>query len=334
MRWKNRKVLVTGGTGFIGSFLVERLLDAGAKVRVPMRAQNFRALSERRSEIEWMEGDLRDSAYCAELLNGVDEVFHLAACRRNIAFHEERSGHVLQENLRMSLALVEAIRETKPIPVTYFSTANVPPKTDALSLSKMNVIDGYTLGKALSEIVWHVASHEQGFPLLIVRPVGVYGPRDTFSEDGNVIPALMVKCTKARMAALAPAKKVAAASGKAKAATAVVARPKTSMSLEVWGTGSEERAFLYVEDLITALLTLRDNDATGVQYISSDKVITIRELAEQIRDLVAPGVSIKYLREKQLGARTMPLLPPHPSLRSLSWTPFEKGLKETYESWK
>ena len=235
----------------------------------------------------------------------------------------------------MSLALVEAMRDQKPIPVTLFSTANVPPKTDALSLSKMNVIDGYTLGKALSEIVWHVAAHETGFPLLIARPVGVYGPRDTFAEDGNVIPALMVKCMKARMATLVPAKKVIPSpSGKARAA-AVVDRPTVkAASFEVWGTGNEERAFLYVEDLVTALLKLRDSDATGVQYISSGEVITIRELAEQIRNLVAPGQAIKFLRERQLGPRTMPLLPPHPALRTISWTPFVKGLKKTYESWK
>jgi dihydroflavonol-4-reductase len=70
--WNDKTVLVTGGTGFIGSFLVEQLLERGASVRVPLRAQNYRALSHRRAEIEWMEGDLRDSFYCEQLVDGVD----------------------------------------------------------------------------------------------------------------------------------------------------------------------------------------------------------------------------------------------------------------------
>ncbi|MBP9850882.1 MAG: NAD-dependent epimerase/dehydratase family protein, partial [Candidatus Peribacteraceae bacterium] len=59
--WKGKHVLVTGGTGFIGSLLVEELLDRGASVRVPIRAANYRSLTKRRGEIEWVDGDLRDT---------------------------------------------------------------------------------------------------------------------------------------------------------------------------------------------------------------------------------------------------------------------------------
>jgi uncharacterized protein YbjT (DUF2867 family) len=73
--WKGKYVLVTGGTGFIGSLLVEALLDRGASVRVPVRAANYRSLSRRRSEIEWVDGDLRDSEYCTRLVSGMNHVF-------------------------------------------------------------------------------------------------------------------------------------------------------------------------------------------------------------------------------------------------------------------
>lgn len=338
MKWKGRSVLVTGGTGFIGSFLVERLLAMGAKVRVPMRAKNYRALSQRRSEIEWMEGDLRDSAYCSRLVSGMDEIFHLAACRRNVAFHEERAGHVLQENVKMSLALLEALREVPPIPVTFFSTANVPPEVDALRLSGKETIDGYTLGKAISEILWHVAARERGFPLLLLRPVGVYGPRDTFTEEGNVIPALFTKCMKAGRLQMAVAQGKAPA--KTRSATSVLLKSRTlprsaaSPAFDIWGTGREERAFLYVEDLIEGLFTLLDARATGVQYISSGEVVTIRQLSEMIRDFVSPGLPLRFHPEIHLGPRTIPLLAPHKCLRRMEWTPFEEGLRKTYESWR
>lgn len=303
--WQGRSVLVTGGTGFIGSFLVERLLDMGAKVRVPLRSENFRALSERRSEIDWLEGDLRDPDYCMRLTDGVDEVFHLAACRRNVDFHQKRCGDVAQENVRMTLALLAALKERTPVPVTFFSTANVPPTVDTIALSQHEVVDGYVLGKALCETLWFSASRQRAFPLLIVRPVGAYGPRDTFTQDGNVIPALMVK-----------------------------ARDNKKGEMEVWGDGTQERAFLYVEDLIDAVLHLIDAGAEHIQYISAPDVVTVRELSERIRDLVRPDLPIKFDPTKAVGDRRMPLLPPHESLKKFKWTSFEEGLRKTYESWK
>lgn len=302
--WSGRRVLVTGGTGFIGSFLVERLLDEGASVRVPLRAQNYRALSERRAEIEWLEGDLRDGAYCAELVAGVDEVFHLASNRRNTEFHHKRCGDVATENVRMTLALLEGLKEFPKTAVTFFSTANVPPAMDIIALAQAEKVDGYVLGKALCETLWLSSAHQRGFPLLIVRPIGAYGPRDTFSEEGNVIPALMVKTRDSKQ------------------------------KLDVWGNGDQERAFLYVKDLIDAVMRLLDNDVRGIQYITSEDVVTVRELSEQIRDLVRPELPIEFNPDKPVGDRTIPMLRPHAVLKKMKWTSLRDGLKETYESWK
>lgn len=303
--WNGKKVLVTGGTGFIGSFLVEWLLDRGASVRVPLRAQNYRSLSSRRADVEWMEGDLRDSEYCIKLVTGVNHVFHLAGSRRNTEFHQKKPSDVANDNVRMSLALIDALREVgAPIPVTFLSTANVPPAIDTVELSQKERVDGYILGKALCETLWLTAAHQRSFPILVVRAVGAYGPRDTFSEDANLIPALMLQ-----------------------------ARDKKDAMI-VWGDGTQERAFLYVEDLVSVIMALVDAKVRGIQYVTTDDVVTVKELAELVRDTVRPGLAIQYNPEKDVAPRSKPHLPVHDIVASFEWTPLKEGLKRTNSWWK
>jgi nucleoside-diphosphate-sugar epimerase len=303
--WKGKNVVVSGGTGFIGSVLVEHLLDLGARVRVPVRAMNFRTLSKRRSEVEWVEGDLRQHEYCTSLLQGIDYVFHLASHRRNSEFHLTHSADVLIGNLEMSIAMAQALKDRENVMgATFFSSANVPPEIDVIRLAQQKTMDGYVLGKALAETLWLAAAAQYKFPLLVVRPVGAYGERDTFSVDGNVIPSLMVKAEKAK--------------GK----------------LEVWGSGKQERIFLYVHDLIGAVFHMIENKATGIQYVMPPHLTTIAALAEKVRDLVNPGLTLTFDKSKPEGSRSLAVLPMHPSLKDFPWTPLDEGLKKTYEGWK
>lgn len=301
--WKNKRVVITGATGFVGSVLVERLLALGAKVRAPIRSDNYRALSKKRSEIEWLEGDLRDSEYCNQLLEDVDHIFHLASHRRNIDFHRKYCSDVMNGNIEMSLALIHAMKTHKKIRVTFFSSANVPPAIDVIAVAQEQQLDGYILGKTVAETLWLASAHQLGFPLLIVRPVGVYGPRDTFTKDGNVIPSLMVK-----------------------------ARDSKDV-LQVWGSGMQKRVFLYVDDLVNAVLTLIDSDVHGIQYIAPTDMVTVADLAEQIRTIINPSLTIQFDTTQPEGSRSIAMLPMHSALESLAWTPLAEGLQKTYDGW-
>jgi nucleoside-diphosphate-sugar epimerase len=302
--WEGRHVLVTGGTGFIGSFLVEYLLDHGARVRVPIRAEHYRALSSRRGEVEWLDGDLRDPDYCADLLDGIDEVFHFASSRRTSEYHEKRPSDVLNDNIRMTLALLDGLKEKElKIPVTFCSSANVPPTLDVIALADAHTVDGYILAKAICESLWLTAARQRHFPLLIVRPVGVYGPRDTFNEDANLVPALMVQARDAED------------------------------TLVVWGDGSQERAFLYVTDFVSAIFTLLGKGVEGIQYITTNHIVSVRTLSEEIRDLIRPGLPITFEPAKTVGDRAIPVLAVHPVLESFAWTSLHDGLASTYRTW-
>lgn len=303
INWKEKRVVVTGGTGFIGSMLVEALLSRGAIVRIPIRSENYRSLSKIRAKIEWVEGDLRDEEYCRKLIMGVDHVFHMASHRRNVEFHHDHGADVLVSNIEMSLALLKALKDYPHAGVTLFSSANIPPEIDVIRLAQESSTDGYVLGKALSETLWITASRQYKFPLLIVRPVGVYGERDTFSEEGNVIPSLMVKA-------------------------------ENNPILTVWGTGAQERVFLYAPDLIAAVFRLMDEKLSGIQYVLPSEVITVSTLATMIRDLVKPELKIVFDPTRPEGKRTIPVLPMHACLRQFPWTQLQDGLRKTYEGWK
>ena len=286
-------IVVTGGTGCIGSFLVELLLQKDYTVRIPFRNGDHGYAASVKDGVEWMEGDLLDPAFCTPLLKGVTHLFHLAAFRRNIDVHKKNRDEVLCKNVEMTQNLIAAC--SSEVAVTFFSTALVgtiqnPEEAD----------DGYIAAKARCEKLWQ--AHEGS--LLILRPINVYGPRDRFASDANVIPSLMIK---------------------AHAAEKI---------LSVWGSGKQERAFLYAPDLAKATLLFFEKGITGTEYILPLHTITIGDLASKIIDIIRPGLHIAFDTTHEEGVRHMPDFPQNTVLADIQWTPLDEGLRQTFAWWK
>jgi len=306
MEFAGTRVLVTGGTGFMGSFLVEELLARGAHPVVPLRPGGSRHhLTGSAGDIEFQEGSLEDVSFCTSLLSGIDMLFHAASVRKNVRFHQEQAKEVYRANVAMTEALLQAHQQTCPsTSVVFFSSAHVPSGVSVDQLWQKERPDGYIIGKLACEQAWQEAAHTEQFPLLLLRPVGIYGPRDTFHDDANVIPSLMVRAEQA------------------------------TDQLTVWGDGTQERAFVYVEDVVKAVFVLLEAQAQGVQYITPGMPVSMQEIAQQIRDIVRPGLPIHFDSSKPTGERMQPAFSIHPQLTTLKWTAFSKGLERTYDWWK
>jgi len=285
-------VVVTGGTGCIGSFLVELLLKKGATVRVPFR-NSYGHLEHVADQIEWMKGDLSDPEFCTTLLQGATHLVHLAAFRQNIDFHKHHRDEVIEKNVQMTTNLIGACAPS--IHVTFFSTALLGTVDNPIDAS-----DGYIAGKAACEELWQATA----LTLLLLRPVNVYGPRDRFAEGANVIPALMAKAQ------------------------------KEEETLSVWGSGKQERSFLYAPDLAMVAMAFIENGSTGVRYITPPEVLSIGDLSARIVQLVKPGLQIVFDTSHEEGAMGMPSFPLDPLLQDITWTPLSEGLRETFEWWQ
>lgn len=243
------------------------------------------------------QGDVRDAHVCAELLEGADALFHLASQRRNVAYHLEHRKHIFDSNVAMTESLISALGNRKSLPVVFFSTALVstfPPGTDPSA-----VPDGYLAAKITCEELWKKATND----LLLIRPVSAYGPRDRFGADANVIPSLMRRCAEAKD------------------------------ELNVWGSGKQKRTFVFAPDVAEATLQLMAASARGVQHLCPPECVSIGELAAVIRDLVRPGLPIRFDRTKPEGPDLCDLPVPQ-ALQSFPWTDLHEGLKRTLQWWR
>ena len=251
--WSDKRVLVTGGAGFLGGCLVESLRQRGAKHIFVPRSRDY---------------DLVDRAACARLLADArpDLVFHLAAKVGGIGANRDNPGLFLYANAMMGLQLLEEIRLAK-IPKTVIAgTICAYPKFAPVPFREDDMWNGYPeetnapygVAKRLLLVQSQAYRQQYGVNSVVLFPVNLYGPRDNFDlRTSHVIPAMIRKCVAAREA------------GQAEVA--------------LWGDGSPTREFIYVDDAAEGLIlgAERYDDSEPVN-IGTGEEISIRDLAAVI----------------------------------------------------
>lgn len=251
---QNKKIVVTGGAGFVGQHVVEKLKEQGASnIFVP---NSF-------------EFDLRQKVNCKKVVEGADIVIHLAAQIGGIGFIDKHQGEIFYNNLIMGTELMEAARIAGVKKYVSFGTVCEYPKVIPLPFKEENLWDGYpeettaTYGLAKKmQLVQAVAYKKQyGFNAIHIIPVNLFGPGDNFdSESAHVIPSLIRKI--------------------------IEAREKNASSVEIWGSGKATREFLYVMDAVQGIvLATKNYNSTDPVNLGTGVETSIKEVTELIMEL-------------------------------------------------
>jgi len=277
--WKGKRVLVTGGSGFIGSHLIERLLFEGASIRACGRSkERFRAMLGRVAEdVEFCEGELRSADFCFAIARQRDAVFHLAGKVAGIGYNSKHPGTIFFENVILGQHILDAAARSDCERFLLVSTACVyrrhcpvpTPEHDGFIDDPEPTNLGYGWAKRCLEVQARCYAQEYSMKIGIARPYNAYGPRDNFEwETSHVIPALIRKCVECHD------------------------------PLVVWGNGSQSRSFLYVSDFVEGLLRVLEHyPICDPVNIGSEEEITIGDLAKLL--LLITGSKARLLFDAQ-----------------------------------
>lgn len=255
--WENKKILITGGTGFLGSHLVDNLLLKRKILKKQIIIPSSRIY------------DLRKWENCKKVVKGIDVVIHLAARVGGIGFNQKYPGMLFYDNIMMGAQLIEASRMEGIEKFVQIGTVCSYPKYTSAPFQEESFWNGYPeetnapygIAKKALLVMAQAYRQQYGMNIIYLVPVNLYGPRDNFDlESSHVIPALIRKFSEA------------------------VREGKNEVV--VWGTGKASREFLYVEDAAEGILmaTEKYNKPDPVN-LGTGKEITIKELAKLIAEL-------------------------------------------------
>jgi GDP-L-fucose synthase len=252
--WKDKKVLLTGGSGFLGSHLVENLV----KKREVLRSQI--------SIPSHKDYDFRVSSNCQKVVKNVDIVIHLAARVGGIGFNQKYPGTLFFDNIMMGVQLIEAARLERVQKFVQVGTVCAYPKFTPTPFKEDDLWNGYPeetnapygIAKKALLVMAQAYRQQYGMNVIYLLPVNLYGPGDNFDlESSHVIPAFIRKFTEA------------------------VRRGEKEVN--VWGTGKASREFLYVEDAAEGIISAAEKyDKPAPVNLGVGKEITIKDLVSLV----------------------------------------------------
>jgi GDP-L-fucose synthase len=302
--WQDKRVTVTGGAGFLGSFVVEKLKARGAKDVFAPRSKDY---------------DLTHPDTPARLLDDAkpDLLIHIAALAGGIGVNQERPAEFFYDNLMMGVPLLHAAYQHGVEKVVALGTicsypkfAEVPFKEEALWTGYPEETNApYGLAKSMLLVQSQAYREQYGFNSIYLLPVNLYGPRDNFDlETSHVIPALIRRFLEAQ--------------------------ERDDASVTLWGDGSPTREFLYVEDAAEGILLGAERyNASEPVNLGSGMEISIKDLAILIRKLVGYEGEIKWDTSKPNGQprRRLDVSRAKDYFGFEAQMSFEEGLRRTIE---
>lgn len=300
--WSGKKVVVTGGAGFLGSHVVTKLKEHGATEIFVPRSKEF---------------DLRTLDACAKVVKNADVVIHLAANVGGIGYNRDYPGTLFYDNLLMGVHMMEESRKAKVKKFVAIGTVCAYPKFAPIPFKEDDLWNGYPeetnapygLAKKMMLVQGTAYRSQYGFNSIFLLPVNLYGPGDNFSvESSHVIPALIKKF--------------------------VEAKNQNAPTVTLWGDGSATREFCYVEDAAEGIILATEKyDKSDPVNIGAGFEISIKELAEKIKLIVGFNGQIIWDKSKPNG-QPRRMLDTTRAIFEFGFTTatnFEQGLKQTIE---
>jgi GDP-L-fucose synthase len=306
MNLTNKKILVTGANGFLGTHLFRELQKQGA---ISIKTPSSRKF------------DLRSVDACKKVVKNTNIVIHLAAKVGGIGFNRDHPAEMFYDNITMGVQLMHESWKAGVEKFVALGTICCYPKFTPVPFKEDTLWDGYPeetnapygLAKKMLLVQAQSYRNQYGFNAIFLLPVNLYGPGDNFNpESSHVIPALIRRFIEAKIG--------------------------NKSSITVWGTGKATREFLYVEDAARAIvLAAKRYNKPDPVNIGVGFEISIRDLAQKIKTLVGFKGSIKWDRTKPDGQprRMLDTSKAKKEFGFTAGTSFDTGLRKTidwYES--
>jgi|SRR5579884_810782 len=302
--WKSKRVVVTGGAGFLGSFVVDKLKERGCgEIFVP-RSRDYNLVDN--ESVKRLYKDTKPHV-----------VIHLAAVVGGIGANQVNPGKFFYDNLMMGVQMMEQGRRTGIEKFVAIGTVCSYPKFTPVPFREEDLWRGYPeetnapygLAKKMLLVQSQAYRQQYGFRSIFLIPVNLYGPRDNFNlETSHVIPALIRKC--------------------------VDAVQNGTNEIAVWGTGKASREFIYVEDAAEGILLAAEKyDSSEPINLGAGFEITIRDLVELIARLTGFSGKI-FWDESRPDGQPRRCLEVSRAERAFGFrvrVGFEEGLRKTVE---
>ena len=302
MDWSGKKVLVTGGNGFLGSHFVAELKNLNVKDVFTPASKDY---------------DLRNRTDCKKVLKDIDVVFHLASTSGGIMFLKERPAEAFYDNIMMGVNLIHEAKEAGIEKLIITGAVSSYPKLAPIPFNEKNIWDGYPdetnapYGIAKRTLLVQSQAYRQQFDFnsIILFLTNLYGPKDHFDPtSATVIPALINKISSAKK--------------------------QNKKSISIWGDGTPTRDFLYVQDAVRGLMLAAEKYDEGLPInLGSDQETTINELVNLISKITGFKGQIKWDKSKPNGQprRKVSNKLAEEKLGFKSETTLEEGLQKTIE---